>query len=135
MGTSISPVLFTLPVSAKTFVPLVSAVPILLNQSAPLEIITGIFASVSTLLITVGLSQRPFTAGKGGRGRGMPLLPSIEASKAVSSPHTKAPAPSLNSISKSKSLFSIFSPSSPYSRAASIAVSSRLIASGYSARI
>jgi hypothetical protein len=43
----------------------------------------------------VGLPQRPDTAGKGGRGRGSPRLPSIEARRAVSSPQTKAPAPSL----------------------------------------
>ena len=35
----------------------------------------------------------PFTAGKGGRGRGIPRLPSMEFSRAVSSPQTKAPAP------------------------------------------
>ena len=42
----------------------------------------------------VGLPHRPLWAGKGGRKRGMPRLPSMEAMRAVSSPQTKAPAPS-----------------------------------------
>jgi len=41
-----------------------------------------ILARVSTLLITVGLPHNPEMAGYGGLGRGLPLLPSIEASKA-----------------------------------------------------
>jgi len=43
----------------------------------------------------VGLFHNPDSAGKGGRFVGIPRLPSIEAISAVSSPHTKAPAPSL----------------------------------------
>jgi len=50
-------------------------------------------ARVSTLFRTLGLAHRPATAGKGGRGRGMPRLPSMEVISAVSSPQTKAPAP------------------------------------------
>ena len=50
----------------------------------------------------VGLPNRPFTAGKGGRGRGSPRLPSMEVIRAVSSPQTKAPAPSWISRSKSE---------------------------------
>ncbi len=57
--------------------------------------IQGTLAHVSTLLMLVGLPQRPLTAGNGGRVRGMPRLPSMEAISAVSSPQTKAPAPSL----------------------------------------
>ena len=53
----------------------------------------GTVASVSTLLSTLGLPQRPLWAGKGGRGRGSPRLPSIEVMSAVSSPQTKAPEP------------------------------------------
>ena len=52
-------------------------------------------AKVSTLFTTVGQSYKPFTAGNGGLMRGLPLLPSNDSSKAVSSPQTKAPAPSL----------------------------------------
>jgi hypothetical protein len=43
-------------------------------------------------------------AGNGGRGRGMPRLPSIELSKAVSSPQTNAPAPSRKCARKLKSV-------------------------------
>ncbi len=53
----------------------------------------GTLAKVSTLLMIVGRWNRPATAGYGGRGRGMPRRPSIEAISAVSSPQTKAPAP------------------------------------------
>ena len=62
--------------------------------------IQGTLAKVSTLLMLVGLPQRPETAGNGGRVRGMPRLPSMEAMSAVSSPQTKAPAPSLRCRSK-----------------------------------
>ena len=37
----------------------------------------------------VGFPQRPEMAGNGGRGRGMPRLPSMEAIRAVSSPQDK----------------------------------------------
>ena len=57
--------------------------------------IQGMLANVSTLLMLVGLPQRPETAGNGGRERGMPRRPSMLAIRAVSSPQTKAPAPSL----------------------------------------
>jgi len=53
-------------------------VPIELNQSAPLLIIAGIFAKVSTLLTQVGLFQSPDSAGNGGLFVGSPRLPSIE---------------------------------------------------------
>jgi hypothetical protein len=46
----------------------------------------GTFDSVSTLLTTVGLRYRPSMAGKGGRMRGWPSLPSSDSSSAVSSP-------------------------------------------------
>ncbi len=60
----------------------------------------GTVARVSTLLMTVGLPHRPLCTGKGGLGMGMPRLPSIEAIMAVSSPQTKAPAPSMTCRSK-----------------------------------
>ena len=69
--------------------------PIDANQSAPFRIIKGTLASVSTLLINVGLPNKPLFAGNGGFGRGIPLSPSIDAIRAVSSPQTNAPAPSL----------------------------------------
>ena len=113
--TSTSPELLTLPVRAKTFVPLESAVPMLENHSAPFVMITGIFAQVSTLLIIVGQPHKPFCAGKGGLGVGIPRRPSIERNKAVSSPHTKAPAPKRISISKSKPEPKMSLPRSPKS--------------------
>ena len=65
---------------------------------------------VLTLLMMVGLPQRPLWAGKGGRGRGSPTLPSMEAMSAVSSPQTKAPAPSRIFRLKEKSLPKILLP-------------------------
>ena len=72
----------------KTFVPLLSIVPIELNQSAPFSIITGTLTSVSTLLTTVGRPKSPLVAGYGGFALGLPLFPSILLIKAVSSPQT-----------------------------------------------
>ncbi len=77
----------------------------------------GRLASVSTLLMTVGLPNRPLTAGNGGRGRGMPRLPSMLWIRAVSSPQTNAPAPILMTISRLKPLSRMLSPSRPYASA------------------
>ena len=55
IGTSISPVFTILPVRAKAFVPGLLSGPIVLYQSAPLSIMMGTFANVSTLLRSVGL--------------------------------------------------------------------------------
>ena len=63
MGTSTSPVLHTLPASAKTLVPLLFSVPTEANQSGPSRMTTGTLARVSTLLMTVGLPHSPLTAG------------------------------------------------------------------------
>ena len=62
IGTSMSPVLFTLPTSENTFVPelpfhglsLTSPVPIDVNQAAPRLMMSGTLAHVSTLLRLVG---------------------------------------------------------------------------------
>jgi len=43
-------------------------------------------ASVSTLLIVVGMPNTPTAAGNGGLIRGLPRLPSSEFISAVSSP-------------------------------------------------
>ncbi len=102
IGTSTNPLLAILPVRAKTAVPLLFSVPIPANQSAPRSMIMGMEARLFTLLMLVGFPSRPDWAGNGGRGRGMPRRPSIEAIKAVSSPQTKAPAPSLMCTTKSK---------------------------------
>ena len=57
MGTSIRPTLVILPARAKTLVPLLVAVPMEENQSAPLTMMAGMLAKVSTLLTMVGFSQ------------------------------------------------------------------------------
>ena len=44
IGTSISPELLILPVSANTFVPVLLGVPIFANQSPPRRMMTGTFA-------------------------------------------------------------------------------------------
>ena len=102
-----------LPAKANTLVPLDFSVPILAKLSAPSKKITGIFANVSTLLTIVGLLNKPCSAGNGGLTTGSPLLPSIDEIKAVSSPHTKAPAPYLIWISNEKSVPKMFLPNKP----------------------
>ncbi len=134
MGTSTRPVFTTLPERAKTLVPLLFSVPIAASHSGPLLKMWRTVAKVSTLLMIVGLPQRPRTAGKGGLGRGCPRLPSMEAISAVSSPQTKAPAPMRISMSKSKSVSNIRLPRKPMARACSRATESRAMARGYSAR-
>ena len=105
------------PDSPKTFVPGAFAVPRLANHEPPRDTIAGIAASVSTLLITVGLPQRPDSTGNGGRVRGMARRPSIDSSSAVSSPSTKPPAPRRNSTPQATSRPSIRSPTIPAARA------------------
>src|SRR4030042_1563282 len=94
-GTSIRPVRSTLPTSANVFVPLLFSEPYWAYHSLPFCNMRAASAQVSTLLIFVGLPHNPDIAGKGGRDRGIPRLPSMEDIKAVSSPQTKTPAPSL----------------------------------------
>jgi len=108
--------------------------PIPQYVKAPCSMIHATFASVSTLLMQVGRPHRPDVVGKGGRGRGMPRCPSIEAMSAVSSPHTNAPAPSRISTVKVKPEPMMSAPSRPRASASAIALVSRLTASGYSAR-
>src|SRR5512138_1877499 len=93
MGTSTRPVFFTFPTRENILVPLLPAVPTEAKAAGPLLMIRGILAQVSTLLMLVGLSQSPLTAGNGGRGFGSPAFPSSDLIRAVSSPQTKAPAP------------------------------------------
>ena len=71
-GISTRPVLLTLPTSEKTLVPALLALPVSVNQAGPLVTIGAMLYQVSTLLMLVGLPHRPFCAGKGGRGRGLP---------------------------------------------------------------
>ncbi len=133
-GTSTNPGRFTLPTKAKVLVPLLCSVPYWANQSAPWRKMRATQASVSTLLMIVGFPHKPEMAGNGGRGRGIPRRPSIEAIRAVSSPQTNAPAPSLILMWKLRPLPRMFSPSRPYSSAWASAPRNRSRASGYSAR-
>src|SRR5213593_5245170 len=66
---------------------------IFLYQGAPLVMMGGTAASVSTLLIVVGWPKTPEIAGNGGLMRGFPRRPSSEFIIAVSSPQMYAPAP------------------------------------------
>ena len=93
-----------LPAKANTFVPFDFSVPTLAKFSAPSKKITGILAKVSTLLTIVGFPNNPDSAGNGGLTTGSPRLPSIDEINAVSSPHTKAPAPYLIWMSNEKSV-------------------------------
>ncbi len=63
IGTSTKPVFLILPTSEKTLVPVLPAVPTLAYSAAPLLMITGIFAQVSTLFMHVGLPETPFSMG------------------------------------------------------------------------
>src|SRR6185369_17849290 len=79
----------------------ISLVPVLLGfprhsdlyHAAPRLMMCGTAASVSTLLIVVGMPNTPDTAGNGGLMRGLPRFPSSEFMSAVSSPQMYAPAP------------------------------------------
>src|SRR5690242_1671131 len=57
-----------------------------LNHAAPLAMMAGTLASVSTLLTTVGPFHKPFTAGNGGFILGFGRFPSSALMSAVSSP-------------------------------------------------
>src|ERR1039458_6953450 len=99
-GISTRPVLATLPTSENTFVPELFGLPVSLNQAGPLVTMGATLYQVSTLLMLVGYPHKPFCAGNGGRGLGRPAQPSRELINAVSSPHTKAPAPSTRPMLK-----------------------------------
>ncbi len=134
-GTSIKPLLLIFPTSEKVFVPKFPSTPNCRYHLGPFRNICGIVPRVSTLLIIVGFPFKPETAGNGGRVLGIPRLPSIEWISAVSSPQTKAPAPSFIFISSENSEPKIFWPKNPYSFIWRRACSSRRMARGYSARI
>ena len=80
------PGLLTWPETENSFTPPLLVIPISANHFAPLRMIAGTDASVSVLLIVVGLPYKPKLAGKGGLKRGRPFSPSREFNKAVSSP-------------------------------------------------
>ena len=63
-----------LPPSANTLVPLDFSVPMEANQSAPLRIICGMFAYVSTLLRMVGLLEQTLDCRERRTGTGLAAL-------------------------------------------------------------
>ena len=67
-------------------VPGLSDEPVAVNASLPLRMIHGTAATVWTLWTTVGMPNRPRSAGCGGRCSGWPRLPSSALSRTVSSP-------------------------------------------------
>ena len=75
-----------LPPSWNTWVPRERSTPSSWYALAPSARTAGTLASVSTLLTTVGLPNRPSMAGIGGFARTMPRLPSRLSSMEVSSP-------------------------------------------------
>src|SRR5580693_6090128 len=93
LGSSYTPGLLTCPLTQKSRFPPFFSHPNFAYHSAPLLMMGGTQAMVSTLLMTVGQPKRPTTAGKGGLRRGNPFLPSRDSSRAVSSPQIYAPAP------------------------------------------
>ncbi|MPM58507.1 hypothetical protein SDC9_105338 [bioreactor metagenome] len=135
IGTSIIPVFTTCPARANTLVPVAFGKPNPAYHAPPRRKILGILAMVSTLLMMVGFPNNPDWKGKGGFCLGSPLFPSILAMRAVSSPHTKAPAPMRISRANEKSDPKIRSPSKPICFACFIASVNRSMAMGYSARM
>src|SRR5271157_3257578 len=131
IGTSISPVLLTLPTSENTFVPLHPLLPTEANHSHPLLMMKGTQAQVSTLFRLLGLSHRPFSAVWVYFALGSPDFPSTEDMSAVDSPQTKAPPPLNIFMSKSNPVLKIFLPSRPYFTACSMAMPSLFTARGY----
>ena len=77
----------------KSFVPAFLSLPKLENQEAPLLIIVGQTATVSTFVTVVGQPYNPALAGKGGLSLGLPGFPSRDSIRADSSPQIYAPAP------------------------------------------
>ena len=67
--------LFTCPEIQKSFVPLLFGLPKEANHEAPLLIIVGQTATVSTFVTVVGQLKTPLFAGNGGFSLGLPVLP------------------------------------------------------------
>ncbi len=85
--------LLTCPEIQNNFVPLLFGLPKEENQLAPLRIIVGQTATVSTLVTVVGQLKTPELAGNGGFSLGFPGFPSSDSISPVSSPQMYAPAP------------------------------------------
>src|ERR1700710_2350533 len=109
-----------LPHTENSFVPVLlvlSGRPYCLYQAAPFLMMYGAAANVSTLLMVVGLPNKPATAGNGGLMRGLPRRPSSEFMSAVSSPQMYAPAPRWMMTSSRLPEPIAFAPSTPFSYA------------------
>jgi len=78
--------LFTWPLIQNNFVPAFFSLPKLENHEAPLLMMVGHTATVSTLVTVVGQPYKPALAGKGGFSLGLPGLPSSDSIRADSSP-------------------------------------------------
>ena len=114
MGTSTRPPRWTLPVRAKTLVPLEFSVPMAAKVGAAVLDDPGHVGKGLYVVNVGGLIQNSrFWAGKGGLSRGMPRLPSMDSMRAVSSPQTKAPAPTLMFRSQEKPVPRMFLPNRP----------------------
>ncbi len=70
----------------KSLVPRLLGRPKEENQEAPLRMMVGQTATVSTLVTVVGQLKTPLLAGKGGFSLGFPGLPSMDSIRPVSSP-------------------------------------------------
>src|SRR5690606_7549874 len=84
-----------------SFVPLLLGRPKEANHEAPLLIIVGQTATVSTFVTVVGQLKTPLLAGKGGFNLGFPGFPYKLSIKPVYSPQMYAPAPRCTYTSKS----------------------------------
>lgn len=75
--------LLTWPEIQKSFVPLLFGLPNEENHEAPLLMIVGQTATVSTLVTVVGQLKTPLLAGNGGFSLGLPTFPSKLSIKPV----------------------------------------------------
>src|SRR5271155_4946763 len=80
--------LLTCPEMQYSFTPSFRGRPKPANHLAPLLMMVGHTATVSTFVTVDGQPKSPTAAGKGGFSRGFPALPSRDSIKDVSSPHT-----------------------------------------------
>ena len=86
ISSSITQGLLTCPEMQYTLVPWFLSRPKPANHLAPLRMIVGATATVSTLATVEGHPKSPTSAGNGGFKRGLPCLPSRDSMRAVSSP-------------------------------------------------
>mmetsp|Transcript_11728 Transcript_11728/g.40812 ORF Transcript_11728/g.40812 Transcript_11728/m.40812 type:complete len:211 (+) Transcript_11728:434-1066(+) len=127
--------LFTCPLTQNSFVPALFLRPKPANHSGPRLRMVGATATVSTLVTVVGQPYSPTPAGNGGFRRGLPVLPSRDSIRAVSSPQMYAPAPKWTLMSKSMPLPHAFLPRKPASYASNSAFCSARRSLTYSPRM